>query len=618
MTASSWNYTRDELRAAIRAVGIAAGDVISLQVSLGRLGVPKDTPSTFGAIANLVLDTFTEVLGPGGTIIVPTYTYSIGRGEVFDVESTPSGIGEFPELFRRRPGAIRSRDPMLSSAGIGPRAEEIIRNISRSCYGEGSTYHRLRDVNAKICTLGLGLYWATFRHHIEEAAAVPFRFRKVFHGVVREHGVESRESWVYFAAPLVDCCAPMGIPLEEKARAAGLLRVAPIGRSEIAAIGAREYFDFGLEALRRDPWLTAKGPACDFRQLVALEDARVGAEKPVVTLRADSTPFEMLEALWRLRRDVISDGYDAALEGLADIVPITVHEYPSGSQAGPFIVPEKWTCRHASLQTLAGAAVFSSSENPLHVASYSHPFDGVVSRDELLRHLHVHPRVAAATPYHTLIDTRDWGLCCSEQVRSSLNDEQYRVLIDVAFSYGTLKVGEVIVPGDTEDAILLCAHLDHPAQANDGLSGVVVAIDLMRQLAASRSRRFTWRLLIVPGTIGLAAYADRHPGRLARVRGALFLDMLGLDEPIAQQPWLFELEGRAVPFRPETPVVRVSRAARSNAAQRGGAFGAYHSDLDTPALVTPARLAEAAEAALTIGEAFEQAATASAVTGELR
>lgn len=253
-------YTREALVDAIRNVGIGEGDVVSLQVSLGRLGIPAGVAPEYETLSNFVIDAFLEVMGATGTLVVPTYTYSIGRGDVFEVETTPSAIGAFPEVFRKRRNAVRSRDPMLSSSGIGPASQAVLRSISRSCYGEGCTFHRLREANAKICTLGIGLYWATFRHHIEEMAGVPFRFVKTFRGVVREKGEESTEEWRYFAAPYVPNCEPNGLPLEQRARADGLVAISSVGRGEIMAIDAREYFRFGLDELKKNPWLTAKGP----------------------------------------------------------------------------------------------------------------------------------------------------------------------------------------------------------------------------------------------------------------------------------------------------------------------------------------------------------------------
>jgi aminoglycoside 3-N-acetyltransferase len=259
----SHHYTRDEFQRAIERVGIQPGDTVSLQVSLGRLGLPADVERNYAALSHFVIDAFMEMLGPSGTLVVPTYTYSIGRGQVYEVETTPSAIGEFPEVFRKRPGVIRSRDPMMSSAATGPKSVTVLRSISKSCYGEGSTFHHLRNVNAKICTLGVSLYFATFRHHIEEIAGVPFRFSKSFTGTVREQGVDAEETWSYFAAPMIHNCQPNGLPLERRVCEEGLLQIAPLGRGEIMVINANTYFDFGLRELQRDPWLTAKGPPAE-------------------------------------------------------------------------------------------------------------------------------------------------------------------------------------------------------------------------------------------------------------------------------------------------------------------------------------------------------------------
>ena len=268
----TYHYAREDLLSALAAAGIGRGDVVSLQVSLGRIGLARGVAPDYRSQANFVIDAYLEVLGPHGTLIVPTYSYSIGRGEVFEVEVTPSALGEFTEVFRKRSDTIRSRDPMLSSAGIGPAALDVLRASSRSCYGSGSTFHQLRIVGAKICTLGVSLYYATFRHHIEEMANVPFRFVKHFTGTVRERGEESQETWMYFAAPHVANCSPDGLRLERKVRAAQLLAIAPVGRGELMVIGAREYFDFGIAELCDDPWLTAKGPPAPAAVLFACEE----------------------------------------------------------------------------------------------------------------------------------------------------------------------------------------------------------------------------------------------------------------------------------------------------------------------------------------------------------
>jgi aminoglycoside 3-N-acetyltransferase len=254
------HYTREELLKAIEAVGIRPGDTVSLQLSLGRLGLPMAVERNYTALSDFVIDAFLEVLGRGGTLVVPTYTYSIGRGQVYEVETTPSSIGDFPEVFRGRKNAVRSRDPMMSSAAIGPAADAIVRNISNECYGVGSVFDNLVRVDGVICTLGLGIWWATFCHFIERMADVPFRFNKRFRGMVRENGQEREEEWIYFAAPRIANCESDSIALEKKATERSLIRVASIGRGEVHAIKASNYLEFGLAELRKNPWLTAKGP----------------------------------------------------------------------------------------------------------------------------------------------------------------------------------------------------------------------------------------------------------------------------------------------------------------------------------------------------------------------
>ena len=101
--------------------------------------------------------------------------------------------------------------------------------------------------------------------------------------------------------------------------------------------GAREFFDLTMETLTRDPWYTVRGPEAD---PLRAEEERIGSEPPAVELPAEATMRQMVDALWRLPRHIVSDGYDAALRALATQVPMTIHEYPSGTEAWTWIEPE--------------------------------------------------------------------------------------------------------------------------------------------------------------------------------------------------------------------------------------------------------------------------------------
>ncbi len=245
----------------------------------------------------------------------------------------------------------------------------------------------------------------------------------------------------------------------------------------------------------------------------------------------DSSLLDLIEELWLLKRDIVSDGFDRALYRLAEEVPMSIHEYPTGETCWTWLVPEKWTCRTAYLETLQGQRLIDYSDHPLHVVSYSLPFEGVVSRAELLDHLHTHPTLADALPYVFKYYERDWGLCASQSLRDSLTEESYRVVIRTEFEPGTLKVGEVVIPGQVNQCVMLVAHLCHPAMANDDLTGVAVGIEVARELLegslSGAMPYYTYRLLILPETIGSVAYLSHHEQLIPKMAAGLFLEMLG-------------------------------------------------------------------------------------------
>jgi aminopeptidase-like protein/aminoglycoside N3'-acetyltransferase len=528
---SKSGLTSTVLNSALQKCGINNGDTVFVHVSLDEL---SQTPETTTERNEMVLSALRSIVGEEGTILVPTYTFSFCNRETFDVDKTPTPGGpwstsaDFLEMFRNLPGVLRSTDPIHSVAGLGPRAKELLSDIPNTCFGKDSVFDRLLQADGKICMIGPGLEEATFRHYVEELVGVPFRFKKLFTGYIKNGDVQRKTGWIHNVRIMAENGYPDGTRLERMAIDAGKCRIAQLGAGEIKVVGCRDYFDLTRKELETDPWLTAKGPVAD---IVELEQERVGGPDFGVSLSENASESELMDKLWSLPRDIVSDGYDVAMEALATQVPMTIHEYKTGTEVWDWIVPEKWTCHEAYLETMDGRRLFSHADNPLHVISYSLPFDGVVSRDVLLKHLYVHPKIADAIPFIFKYYERDWGLCCSKTLRDSLNDEEYRVVIKTDFSYSTLKVGEVVIPGESEETIVLCSHLCHPHQANDDLTGVIVGIKVAQELLRRKNLRYTYRYLIVPETIGSIAYLSHNPELVPKIKGGMFLEMLGLDYP---------------------------------------------------------------------------------------
>jgi aminopeptidase-like protein len=347
--------------------------------------------------------------------------------------------------------------------------------------------------------------------------------------------------------------------------------------------------------------------------------------------------MELVNELWMLKRDIVSDDYDRALDRLAKELPMTIHAVPTGSKVWTWTIPEKWTCHAAYLETMNGERLLDYETHPLHVVSYSLSFKGEVSRDELLQHLHVHPKLADAIPFVFKYYQRDWGLCASQDLRDSLKDERYRVVIRTEFAPGELKIGEVLVPGEVDDCFVLAAHLDHPAMVNDDLTGVVVGLEVAKQLLARTKPHFTYRFLFFPETLGSIAYLSQHEDLIPKMKGGLFLEMLGNDAPHALQTSfqpqsatdatfvgaLKRLEPAAYigPFRTiidnderqfnspgvRVPMLSLSRVVNPHLPEsRFAPYPEYHSSLDTPEIISADRLEASVDLVLGLIAAFDK------------
>jgi aminopeptidase-like protein len=242
---------------------------------------------------------------------------------------------------------------------------------------------------------------------------------------------------------------------------------------------------------------------------------------------------------------------------------MAVHTYPTGTSCWTWRVPPKWVCAEAYVETESGERLIDQAVHPLHVASYSTPIDAWLSRTELVEHLHTHPHLDDQPPFIFYYYQPNWGFGCGRRTIESLRDGRYHVVIKSRFESGELKVGEISLPGERDEWFVLCGHLCHPGQANDGLSGVVTALAVMEELA-THHRRYGYKLLITPETIGSVAWLCHHESLIPKITGGLFLEMTGLRQAPALQS----------SFSGDTPVDRC--LSRVHLAAEAGAWCGPH------------------------------------------
>jgi aminopeptidase-like protein len=230
-------------------------------------------------------------------------------------------------------------------------------------------------------------------------------------------------------------------------------------------------------------------------------------------------------------RSITGNGFRESLEMLREAVPeMKVFEVPTGTAVFDWTVPKEWNIRGGGIYRLNGDKVIDFKDSNLHIMGYSLPIDKVVSREELLEHVYTLPDQPDWIPYVTSYYKERWGFCMSENQKQTLTDEEYHVVIDSSLEDGSLTYGELIIPGQTEDEILFSSYLCHPSMANDDLSGPVVLTELMKYVLQMKNRRYTYRFVINPETIGAITYISRNLDALLKhVKAGFVLSCVGDD-----------------------------------------------------------------------------------------
>ena len=130
-----------------------------------------------------ILDSFIEVVGGDGTLVLPLFNFGFAEGKAFDMRTTPSKMGVMTEVARKRTSAVRTGHPIYSFAALGRKAGEFADVENYSGYGADSPFALLVRLDAKIAVLDLpDQNSMTMYHHAEEMENVDYRYHKTFTG----------------------------------------------------------------------------------------------------------------------------------------------------------------------------------------------------------------------------------------------------------------------------------------------------------------------------------------------------------------------------------------------------------------------------------------------------
>lgn len=187
-------YTQTDLIEALYNLGIKKGDIVCAHSEIFSFGTPLLNINEF---LRILIESLFNVIGKEGTLIMPTFTYSFCKDEIYDKLNSKCLVGALNEFFRKQRGVKRTDDPIFSFAIKGAKEDLFLGKEINSCFGKNCTYEILMQNDGKILNFGnKGCY--TFVHYPEESFKISYRYNKIFQGLIIDENNIQYEKCINF------------------------------------------------------------------------------------------------------------------------------------------------------------------------------------------------------------------------------------------------------------------------------------------------------------------------------------------------------------------------------------------------------------------------------------
>jgi len=237
---------------------------------------------------------------------------------------------------------------------------------------------------------------------------------------------------------------------------------------------------------------------------------------------------KFLKDLFPIHRSLAGKENRATLKYIKKLIPIKIIEIPSNKKVFDWRVPHEWSIEDGTIKDNNNRELINLKNNNLHVVSYSKSVDLRLNWNKLKKKLHKHPKLKKAIPYRTSYYKKDWGFCVNSSQYNKIRNSTgpYQVKIKSNFKKGSMSIGELLIKGKSKKEILISTYFCHPSMANDNLSGVVLTSFLAKYLL-SKKRKWSYRILFIPETIGAISYLSINKKIMSKIDCGLNISTVG-------------------------------------------------------------------------------------------
>ena len=449
---------------------------------------------------NILIDGIIDIIGPDGTLVFPTFNWAFCKGEAFDIKKTPCKTGSLGTLALKRADFKRTKHPIYSFAVWGKGQEELCKMDNKSSFGSDSpfTYFRYNHFINLFIDKDLQHSFVYVHYCEEQVGNLQYRYLKNFNADYIEEDGSIRKRCYSMNVRDLDLDVTNRIyPFEDEFIEKGIMERFFINEIEYKIIDLYDAYPVITEDVKHN----RSRKICSY---IGQDDT--------VHLEEGIKMFDICKELFPICRSITGNGIRKSFEILNKHLdkPFELFEVPSGTKVLDWTVPNEWNIEEAYIEDEAGNRIIDFKENNLRVVGYSVPVDEMLSLCELKEHIYTLPDQSDAIPYTTSYYKERWGFCMSENELKALNDGKYHAVIKSTLKPGSLTYGELLIPGDSEEEIFFSSYLCHPSMANNECSGPALMVSLANYILAMKHRKYSYRLVIAPETIGAITYIDKN------------------------------------------------------------------------------------------------------------